>query len=94
MRCYPIGNSDSARLAAKMKSELGSSFKAYNASDEYGVTATFYYRQFNSKEAFTQAVMYPADSVIIDSTRSLALSRSMRWNADIRRKREEAERER
>ncbi len=61
-----------------MKSELGSSFKAYNASDEYGVTATFYYRQFNSKEAFTQAVMYPADSVIIDSYKELGSLRSMR----------------
>ena len=94
MRCYPIGNSDSARLAAKMKSELGSSFKAYNASDEYGVTATFYYRQFNSKEAFTQAVMYPADSVIIDSYKELGSLPLDAMNADIRRKREEAERER
>lgn len=94
MRCYPIGNSDTARLAAKMKSELGSSFKAYNASDEYGVTATFYYRQFNSKEAFTQAVMYPADSVIIDSYKELGSLPLDAMNADIRRKREEAERER
>lgn len=94
MRCYPIGNSDTARLAAKMNSELGSSFKAYNASDEYGVTATFYYRQFNSKEAFTQAVMYRADSVIIASYKELGTLPLDAMNADIRRKREEAERER
>ena len=58
------------------------------------MTATFYYRQFNSKEAFTQAVMYPADSVIIDSYKELGSLPLDAMNADIRRKREEAERER
>lgn len=94
MRCYPIGNSDSARLAAKMKSELGSSFKAYNASDEYGVTATFFFRQFTSEEVFTKAVMFPADSVMINSYKELGSLPLDAMNADIRRKREEAERER
>lgn len=94
MRCYPIGNSDTARLAAKMSSELGSSFKSYNASDEYGVTATFFFRQFTSKEAFTQAVMYPVDSVMIDSYKELGSLPLDAMNADIRRKKEEAEHER
>lgn len=94
MRCYPIGNSDSAHLAAKMKSELSSSFKAYNASDEYGVTATFFFRQFTCEEDFTQAVMFPVDSVMINSYKELGSLPLDAMNADILRKREEAERER